>query len=181
MSSIASKIIAPVRKNKLAAILQHYLFMVYLDETTWEIKGFKYITFLARYVDPDTFENKVELLTLISLYPTELNATDLFEKFKEVLDEFQIPIKNVMVIAIDNASVMAGFLKSVKTELKKHCPAVLTITCICHKLALIARHAFKVFLIKINKFLQDLHLFAPQPKFSNFEQFAREVWSNQFN
>ena len=58
---------------------------------------------------------------------------------------------------------MAGSRRSFKTELKKHCPAAITVTCICHKIALIAKDAFKVFPIEIDKFLQDLVTFTRVP------------------
>ena len=58
---------------------------------------------------------------------------------------------------------MAGSRRSFKTELKKHCPAAIKITCICHKIALIAKDAFKVFPIEIDKFLQDLVTFIHVP------------------
>ena len=125
---------------------------------------------------------RVELLTLIPLDPTKLNAIDLFGKFKGVLDEFQIPIKNVLAIATDNASVMAGSRRSFKIELKKHRPAAITITCICHKIVLIAKDAFKVFPIEIDKFLQDLVTFIRVPaRVVKFRAICKRRWANQFN
>ena len=64
MRDLATKVIAPVHRNKLAGILQHPSFTFYLDKTTGKMKGIEYMTLLTRYVDPETFESRVELLTL---------------------------------------------------------------------------------------------------------------------
>ena len=55
MSGLATKVIASVHRNNIAGILQHRSFTVNIDETTGKMNGIKYMTFSARYVDPDTF------------------------------------------------------------------------------------------------------------------------------
>lgn len=61
--------------------------------------------------------------------------------FKNCLEEKDIPIKNNIGLACDNASVMVGCNNSFISHLKSEVPGLITMNCICHSSALVASKA----------------------------------------
>ena len=67
-----------------------------------------------------------------------------------------IPLSNILAVSCDNASVMAGNIKSFKTLILKENPSIPFIPCICHKLALIEKDACENIPSYIEKLLQSI-------------------------
>jgi len=68
----------------------------------------------------------IQLLELIALDATNCSANKLFE-FKNLLQEKKIPIKNIVGMASDNASVMIGCNNSFMQRLKLEEPRLVNV------------------------------------------------------
>jgi len=88
-------------------------------------------------------ENKVKthLLDLIALDATDYSANQIFQSFKELLENKKIPITNIIGMASDNASVMIGCENWFFSRLQSEIPNVIMLNCICHSSAIIASKA----------------------------------------
>jgi len=62
------------------------------------------------YVSSIDKKVKTQLLDLISLDATNCSVKNIFESFKNILQDKNIPITNVIGMASDNVSVMIGHL-----------------------------------------------------------------------
>jgi len=93
---------------------------------------------LVKYVSPLNKKLITQLLELLSLDATDCSASKIFEIFKNFLEEKEIPIKNIVGMACDNASVMIGCNNSFMSRLKIEVPELVTLNCICHSSAIIA-------------------------------------------
>lgn len=93
---------------------------------------------LVWYVSPSSKKIKTQLLELLPLDAKDCSARKIFETFKNFLEDKNIPIKNIIGMACDNASVMTGCNNSFTTYLKLEVPDLITLNCICHSSALIA-------------------------------------------
>lgn len=66
---------------------------------------------------------------------------NFFETFKILFETEQIPLKNIVGMASDNASVMIRSNNSFFPRLKSEVPGVVLMNCICHSSAIIASKA----------------------------------------
>ena len=156
VSAVVRNFLAPCEESRLIEILQTVKFSVYIDETTDPNGSVKWMSFLVRFVDPETLETAMGLPRLIELDSTKLNAEGLFGAFKQYMSDNNIPFSNILAVSCDNASVMVGNIKSFKTLILKENPLIIFIPCICHKLALIAKDACKNIPSYIEKLLQSI-------------------------
>lgn len=139
-AQIVKKVIAKREEEKLVSILQTRKFSILIDETT-DITDKKFMCLLVRYVSSSDKKVKTQLLELLALDATNSSAEKIFEIFKTFLDKNNIPIKNIVGMASDNASVMTGCNNSFFSRLKLEVPGVVLIKCICHSSAIIANKA----------------------------------------
>lgn len=93
---------------------------------------------LVKYVSSENKKVTTQLLELLSLDVTDCSASNIFKIFKNFIEEKQIPIKNIVGMTCDNASVMIGCNNSFMSHLKVEVPELVTLNCICHLSALIA-------------------------------------------
>lgn len=80
---------------------------------------------LVRYVSPIDKKVKTHLLEL-ELDATDCISNNIFKTFKTFLERKEIPIKNIIGMVSDNASIMTGcsnsFFSRLKSEIMKlHC------------------------------------------------------------
>ncbi|XP_072750565.1 zinc finger protein 862-like [Anoplolepis gracilipes] len=115
-------------------------FSILIDEST-DLSDSKLMYILVRYVSPLNKRVKTQLLQLVALNATDCTAEKFFETFKNILEEKEIPITNIVEMASDNASVMIGCNNSFMQRLKLKIPGLITLNCICHSTALIANKA----------------------------------------
>ena len=72
------------------------------------------------------------------------------------MSDNNIHFSNILAVSCDNALVMVGNIKSFKTLILKENPLIIFTPCICHKLALIAKDAYKNIPSYIEKLLQSI-------------------------
>ncbi|CAH0561706.1 unnamed protein product [Brassicogethes aeneus] len=114
------------------------------------------MSFLVKFIDPETLDAMMELPRVIALDSTKLNAEGIFNTFNAYMTEKKIPFKNVLAVSCDNASVMIGDLNYFKTFTLKENPSILFIPCICHRLALVAKDSCKKIPGYIEPLLQSI-------------------------
>jgi len=117
-ANIVKNVIAKCEVEKIAN-LQACKFSILIDEST-DISDVKVMCILVRYVLPLNKKVLTQLLELIALDATNCSTNKLLEVFKNLLQEKKIPIKNIVGMASDNASVMIGcnnsFVQCLKLE-----------------------------------------------------------------
>ncbi|KAL0104015.1 hypothetical protein PUN28_016999 [Cardiocondyla obscurior] len=178
---IISNVLCPIETNRVVDILQNNKFSIFVDETS-DISNQKWMTFLVRYVDPETLDNKstditrnklmcvlvkyvspnngqvlTQLLESVSLDAKDCSASKLFESFKNLLIEKEIPITNIVGLACDNASVMTECNNSFAQYLKSEVPLLITLNCICHSSALVASKACKQLPSTCENLIRNIH------------------------
>jgi len=137
---IISNVLCPIETNRVVDIIQNTKFTIFIDETS-DISNQKWMTFLVRYVNPETLDISSQLVKLIDIDAKDCSAEKLFDAFKCEMWKLKIPFSNIVALSCDNASVMTGKYSSFKTKLEKFCKNLLTFPCPCHASALIANAA----------------------------------------
>jgi hypothetical protein len=123
----------------LTQILSETYFSVLIDEST-DISVSKLLCIVVKYVD-DSSKIVDRLLELVTVDAKKCDAEHLFAAFKDSLNTKKIPLKNIIGLASDNASVMLGKHNSFMTRLKSEANALIVLSCICHSSALVANNA----------------------------------------
>lgn len=139
-TQIVKNIIAKRETEKIIEILKTHKFSILVDEST-DITNTKFMCVLVQYVSPNNKKVKIQLLELLSLDAANCTAKNIFKTFKTFLEKNQIPIKNIVGMASDNASVMIGCNNSFYSHLKVEVPSLIMLNCICHSSAIIASKA----------------------------------------
>ncbi|XP_026669810.1 uncharacterized protein LOC113464417, partial [Ceratina calcarata] len=139
-TKIVKNVIAKREVEKIVECLRTCKFSVLIDEST-DISDRKLMCIVVKYVSPISRNVNTQLLELLSLDSTDCSASKIFETFKQFFTNKAIPLKNIVGLACDNASVMVGCNNSFMTFLKIEVPELITLKCICHSSALIASHA----------------------------------------
>lgn len=134
---VIKNVIAVAIRNDLINVLKTTDFSVMVDEST-DIGMQKTMCILARYVQPSNGFVKTELLDLIKLNAKDCTAENLYIHFRQILTEADIPLKNIIGLASDGASVMLGANNFFASRLISEVPKVTVIRCICHTSAIIA-------------------------------------------
>jgi len=128
---VINKVLYAREQERLVEILQNNKFSIFIDETS-DINNEKWMTFLVRYVEPQTLDVRTELLELIRLDASDCTAKKLFSTFRDEMFKKNIPFENILALSCDNASVMTGKYESFKTKLQKYCKNLITMPCPCH-------------------------------------------------
>ena len=139
VSAIVRNVFGPYEEECSVEMLRRVKFSIFIDEGTQNNKS--WLTFLVRYVDPETLDGKTALSKLLELDATKLDAVGIFGQFKHYMLKNSIPFSNILAMACDNASVMIGDRLSFKALLLQENPNVIIIPCICHSLTLISNHS----------------------------------------
>lgn len=138
-SNIVTEVIAEHETEKLVQHLQSHPFSILLDESTDNTKT-KMMCVLAQFLS-DNKKLKTQILELLALDATDCSANKLYQNFKELLERKNIPLKNMIGMASDNASVIIGNNNSFFSRLQSEVPSVILLKCICHSSAIIASKA----------------------------------------
>jgi len=130
-SNLVKNVVAKRETEKVVDNLKNRKFSILVDEST-DISENKVMCTLVRYVLPVNNKITTQLLDLLLLDATDCSANKIFESFKNLLQENllqekEIPIKNVVGLACDNASVMVGCNNSFITHLKSEVPELITL------------------------------------------------------
>lgn len=138
-TNIVKNVLAPEILKETVDYLKFTKFSILIDEST-DIGLKKSLCLLVRYVTATTKVNTT-LLELIDLDARDCSAKNVYNKFKQCLNEKNIPINNIIGFASDGAAVMIGSENSFKSRLEKDTDVLFTMQCICHSAALIASKA----------------------------------------
>lgn len=110
--------------HKLVQYLQTCKFSILIDEST-DISNIKMMCILVQYVSPVDKKVTTQLLDLISMDAKDI-ANNIFETFKNFLQEKEIPLNNIVGMAND-AAVMIGCNNSFTLRLKLEIPGLVTL------------------------------------------------------
>lgn len=138
-TNIVKNVLAPEILKETIDYLKFTKFSILIDENT-DIGLKKSLCLLVRYVTA-TAKVNITLLELIDLDARDCSAKNVYNKFKQCLNEKDIPINNIIGFASDGAAVMVGSENSFKSRLEKDTDVLFTMQCICHSAALIASKA----------------------------------------
>lgn len=136
---IINKVLYVREQERLVETLQNNKFSIFINETS-DITE-KWITFVVRYVDPQTSNVRTELLELIRLDANDCSVEKLFTTLRDVMWEKKIPFQNILALSCDNASIMTGKYEFLKIKLQEYCENLITMPCPCHASASAANAA----------------------------------------
>ena len=114
----------------------------------------KYFAVLVRYWDDKV--NHVATRFLAMPVCNTATSEKLFDALNEVMEEYQIPWKNVIGYASDTANVMVGAHNSVLSRIRDKQPQVFSLGCLCHLANLCSAAALKTLPISIDNLLIDV-------------------------
>lgn len=153
-SMLVKNVIGKCLKEELCKRLTYCHFSLLIDETT-DISTSKKLAMVVIYFDEEAGRTKYQFYRLLDL--TEATADAIFEKIKQSFLEDGIPLRNVMALGTDGASVMVGPRNSVLSRFKVEQPYIFHIHCTCHVAALCAADACKAIPKTIEQLCRDIH------------------------
>ena len=120
--------------NKLSKVSSYGLMVDDMSDISVKEQMICYIQF----VDPDTHLVRTDFLFIKDILENSDSADSkaLSNALFNFLDENILNIKNVCGLATDGASVMVGRKGGLATLLKKQNPSLISVHCVCHRLAL---------------------------------------------
>ncbi|KAL0104009.1 hypothetical protein PUN28_016993 [Cardiocondyla obscurior] len=153
---VVKEVLAKREVEKIISNLKISKFSVLIDKST-DITRNKLMCVLVKYVSPNNGQVLTQLLESVSLDAKDCSASKLFESFKNLLIEKEIPITNIVGLACDNASVMTECNNSFAQYLKSEVPLLITLNCICHSSALVASKACKQLPSTCENLIRNIH------------------------
>lgn len=174
-TAILNQIIGPYVKQQIANQLRTCKFSLMLDETT-DVSTAKCLVIVARYFEAK--QNKILDCFLGLEELTASTAQEIFNVSERIFLNLNVPIENVISLAVDNAAVMTGRLNGVVTKFLEKNKNLFVLRCTCHSLHLCASAACKKLPNNIEKNIKNIfNHFAHSPKrIGNFR-----VFQNYFN
>ncbi|KYN05168.1 PREDICTED: uncharacterized protein LOC108771904 [Cyphomyrmex costatus] len=136
--NIITNVLCPIETERVVNKIQNTKFTIFINETS---DNEKWLTFLVRYVDPETLDIRSQLVKLIDIDTTDSNAEKLFLVFKCEMWRLQILFLNIVALSCDSASTMTGKHLLFKKKLEEECPHLLTFSCPCYATLLITNAA----------------------------------------
>lgn len=155
------KIISEIKENRFSLII---------DETT-DITSKKALVLVVRYIDKNTKVIKDRFLSFLEMIKTDANT--IFETIKNFFDKHEIPLQNLIGLATDGATVMAGEFGGVQAKFKQNNINLLFIKCTCHSLHLCTSYACKKLPVTVEKLCRNIfNFFAHSSKrIAEFKEF----------
>ena len=171
---ILKNVIAPYAIDRLSLKLRACNFSLIVDEST-DKTGTKFLVMIARHYDMSTSEVKEDFLALPVV--TDASAAGLKKLIYEVFRGRNIPLKNLVGFASDNASVMLGKNNGLAAQIKKDVPWLSVFGCICHSFALCSAAACEKLPAEIVKFSNDIYTYVSNSakrlrEFKEFQEFC---------
>ncbi|XP_036329830.1 uncharacterized protein LOC118741972 [Rhagoletis pomonella] len=168
-----AEILGDKSKNKIVNVLQKSKFSLIVDETT-DLSCRKALVLVVRYFDQLSRKVKDHFLQLIEL--DQSDSESIYRAIKLFFESHNIPLSNLMGLATDGASTMAGCLNGLKTKLKADVN-LFYIKCTCHFLHLCSSYACKKLPHQIEELCRNVYkFFAYSPKrikdFKEFQDFC---------
>lgn len=164
-SAVINNVLAPHFKQRLLDDIESQKYSALLDEST-DLSVSKLLGIVIRYFS--CTQNKVvsAFLALERLKSTD--ARGIVTALVNCLQTHGIPLKNLIGIGVDNASVMTGVNNGVHNILKTEygVPNLILVRCVCHSLQLAVSHASEQTLPRNIEFLirETYNWFSHSPK-----------------
>lgn len=145
--------IAHYEKLEINEICRQQKFSLIIDEST-DISVTQVLAVVVRYFDLTTLDVADALLDIIVV--ENGSAQGLFNAVKDMFEEKNIPLSNVIGFGSDNCATMLGKKGGFQKLLKDVVPDVFVLGCVCHSFALCASHAVSVLPAFLESLLKDL-------------------------
>ena len=113
--------------DRITDVLRETKFLVYVDETS-DRTNEKWLSLLARYIDPETLKVNCVLLQMINVDASDCSAEKLIVSCRNALWKKQIPLSNIFGLSCDNTNAMVGKFNSFQSRLKAARPNLI----LCH-------------------------------------------------
>ncbi|XP_017483293.1 PREDICTED: uncharacterized protein LOC108372153 isoform X2 [Rhagoletis zephyria] len=170
--TVKTAIFHEARKD-IIDILQNQTFSMIIDETT-DISTSKCLAIVVRYFDKTSLKVRDRFLALIEL--AKFDACTLVQEIRKLFKSINVPLKNCLGFASDNASVMVGKRKGIAALLREDNPNLFSIGCTCHSIHLCASAAGKVLpagleILTRNIYLYFAHSAKRQVEFKEFQEY----------
>jgi len=101
-NKILNVLLCPIETDRVVNSIQNTKFSIFIDETS-DISNEKWMTFLVRFVDPETLDIRTQLIKLINIAKNS-SAEKLFNALKCEIWKLSIPFGNIVALSCDNAS-----------------------------------------------------------------------------
>ncbi|KAL7296544.1 hypothetical protein TKK_0009977 [Trichogramma kaykai] len=124
--------------SEIVDILNEVPYSVLVDEST-DVSNTKLFCISVKYYSFRLQKSVQHFLSFVELDPLNSKAPDLFESFRKFFIESKISLNNLIAVSSDNANVMTGTKNSFYTNLRDVVPNAISLNCICHSMALIAK------------------------------------------
>ncbi|KAL7302058.1 hypothetical protein TKK_0005291 [Trichogramma kaykai] len=122
--------------SEIVDILNEVLYSVLVDEST-DVSNTKLFCISVQYYSFRLEKSVQHFLSFVELDPLNSKAPDLFESFRKFFIESKISLNNLIAVSSDNAKT--GTKNSFYTNLRDVVPNAISLNCICHSMALIAK------------------------------------------
>lgn len=149
VTAVIKDVVGVEEKERVASLMKENGFSLIMDETT-DTSTSKCLAVVARVYDDR--EKMTKDLFLDMVFVADGSAEGLYSSAKQVLVKADVPVKNMIGFAADNASVMMGKKKGVQALFKRDNPSMLVTGCVCHSLHLCASAAC----LKLPSTVEDL-------------------------
>ena len=153
--SIICDALDPYFKKPVLDLLKSGYFNLMCDESNEKGDQCKLLTILVRFFDSS--KDFVVTRHLETVGITDFTAEGIFLALKDVLEQYCIPLTNVMSFTSDTCNVMKGARGGVIAKLRSVQPKILDVHCICHLVNLCVKSAVKSLPLKIDDLLVDVY------------------------
>lgn len=155
VTAIITNVIGAQQKDNVASLLNKHPFALCLDEST-DVSAEKSLSVVVRVC----YNNKVRDCFFDLVRVRNADAQGIYDSVVKIFQNKNIDYKtNLISFAADGANVMTGSRHSVATMLKKDCPNLIVLKCICHSFALCASYACEKLPASVESFARDVYNF----------------------
>ncbi|KAJ8913072.1 hypothetical protein NQ315_006573 [Exocentrus adspersus] len=153
-TKVTKDCLAQEQLNLVTTVLRNQFFSLIIDETT-DVSTQKSLVLIARYFDNIQQRSRDVFIGLLRI--KNCTAQGIFEAINVFLLEANIPIKNLLGFAADNAAVMMGQIAGVQALFKTLVPNIFVLGCICHSFHLCSSAAAKKLPRSIEEFVRSIY------------------------
>ena len=145
----------PYLKEPLINMLKSAPFNLMCDESNDRGDQCKLLTVLVRLFDSNVDDIVTRHLETVGI--TDFTAEGIFLSLRDTLDQYNLPLSNVMSFTSDTCNVMKGAWGGVIAKLRTLQPKIVDVNCICHLVNLCIKSAVKILPLKVDDLLVDIY------------------------
>lgn len=155
-TSIVKNVLGKEEIDNLTSELKNTKFSLLIDEGT-DIAQTKLIACVVRYFSKVRHCVVTQLLEVISHDARDCSSEAVANAVRKCFEEKDIPLNNMIGMAVDNASVMVGEHNSVMTKLRQEADSSFTLLkCICHCMHIAASKAALKIPTNVEAFIRNI-------------------------